>query len=373
MVGRVRRLASLTLLAASGAAVAGTAPPPDADALSRSLGRAFVAQSQHVGLSIGVIQGGDQKQFHFGTTDRTLRHAPGPDTIYELASLTKTYTGLLLATAVLEHKLALDDDVRRFLPPACQGLSFNGRAIRLVDLANHTAGLPKNVPAFVAGATPPQLLKQLGVPSREQFLAQLCSGRLEHPRGDGFAYSNAGSQLLGIVLEQVYGSPYDELIKRFFRVRLTMRDTVTEVRAEDLPRVAMRYDARGVAMPGLSFWAKLPAAAYLKSTIDDQLRYLRWNLDESDPVVALAHRVSYRGTDERGDDIGLAWFVGRQHGQRLVRHAGGSFGSTSYEALYPDAGIALVLLANDADPATERSLIAIADQLAAALLAGTRK
>lgn len=92
------------------------------------------------------------------------------------------------------------------------------------------------------------------------------------------------------------------------------------------------------------------------------------NLDASDPAVALARRVVFRHTGERGDDIGLFWFLNRtRDGMRLVRHAGGSFGTTSFEILYPDAGIGVVLLANDADASTEQALSKMAVALAEAL------
>jgi CubicO group peptidase (beta-lactamase class C family) len=361
---------ALALVLSMPAPSSAAAPPPpgDIDALASSLGREFVAKAGHVGLSIGITRAGKRRRFNFGRSDADRARRPDSRTIYELASLTKSYTGMLLARAVVDRKLALDDDVRRYLPTACGGLAFDGHPIRIVDLANHTSGLPKNLPEFVANPTPERLLAQYGDMTRERFLNVLCGVTLERRPGARFAYSNAGTQLLGIVLETIYGSTYDDLVARFITRPLHMPDTGTSVAAANLHRVAKRYDGKGKPMPELSFWRHLPAAGFLKSTIDDQLRYLEWNLDESDPVVALAHRVSFRETDERGDDIALYWFVNRKDGRRLVRHAGGSFGSTSFELLYPDAKLGIVLLANDADASTERALSEIADKLAMALL-----
>jgi CubicO group peptidase (beta-lactamase class C family) len=348
----------------------GAAPAPrgDIDALASSLGQAFVAGPGHVGLSIGITQAGERRRFNFGRSDAGRPGRPDSRTIYELASLTKSYTGMLLARAVVERKLGLDDDVRRYLPAACKGLAFDGHPVRIVDLANHTSGLPKNLPAFVPNTTPERLLAQYGDMTRERFLEALSGVTLERRPGSRFAYSNAGTQLLGIVLENVYGASYVDLVGRFITGPLHMPDTGTSVTRAKLHRVAKRYDGQGKPMPELSFWRHLPAAGFLKSTIEDQLRYLEWNLDESDPVVALAHRVSFRETDERGDDIALFWFVRHKDGRRLVRHAGGSFGSTSFELLYPDAKLGIVLLANDADASTERALSEIADKLATALM-----
>jgi CubicO group peptidase (beta-lactamase class C family) len=358
----IRCLAGAWLLLVAGAAHAAS----DLDTLASALGKRFIDNPSHVGLSIGITDRGERKSFYFGSVERDRSVAPNAGTIYELASLTKSYTGMLLARAVLDRKLALDDDVRPYLPRACRNLVFRGHPIRIVDLANHTSGLPKNVPPFIANASPGQLLAQYGEMSRETFLRAVAGVRLTQRPGTRFAYSNAGVQLLGIVLERVYGMRYDALVARFIAAPHQMQDTTTVVAAQDQARYAKRYDGKGNAMPELSFWRHVPAAGFLKSTIADQLRYLEWNLDESDPVVALAHRVTFRHTAERGDDIGLSWFLNRQHGKRLVRHAGGSFGSTTFELLYPEAKVGVVLLANDTDASTEATLSDMADQLAEA-------
>jgi hypothetical protein len=103
----------------------------------------------------------------------------------------------------------------------------------------------------------------------------------------------------------------------------------------------------------------------LKSTVRDQLNYVQWNLEETNPAVALSHRTTLRDTDERGDDIGLYWFTKRlRDGTRVIRHGGGSFGSTSYFFLEPDVRTGIVLLANDADSSTESTLAAMAIDIA---------
>lgn len=345
--------------------------PASIEALATALGREFVARPEHAGLSIGIIAQGERHTFNFGRIDRHAATAPSARTIYELASLTKSYTGMLLAQAVTDGKLALDDDVRRYLPGSFPNLAFEARPIRIADLASHTSGLPKNLPAFPQGASPRELVRRQGVVTRRAFLEALAEARLATAPGTAFAYSNAGAQLAGIVLERVYGLPYEELVRRFITVPHAMPDTGMTVPPRDGARYAQRYDGKGAAMPELSFWRDLPAAGFLKSTVNDQLNYLQWNLDESDPVVALAHRVTFRHTEERGDDIGLFWFANRTaDGRRLVRHAGGSFGTTTFELLYPDANIGVVLLANDADASTEKALCEMADRLAGALAAG---
>jgi D-alanyl-D-alanine-carboxypeptidase/D-alanyl-D-alanine-endopeptidase len=361
-------IVAFNVVFATSISCAASPPVVDIDDMASAMGRDFVANPIHVGLSIGIIKDHEVRRFNFGSIDRNRPTPPDSSTIYELASLTKTYTGMLLAMAVNDGKIALDDDVRRYLPANCANLTFEGHPIRIVDLASHTAGLPKNLPSWVQGATPRQLLQLYGSSSRASFLQAVSKVQLKTRPGTVFEYSNAGAQLIGLVLERVYGSTFDELVQRMIATPHGMPDTGTAVASREHARYASRYDGNGQTMPELAFWRDLPAAGYLKSTINDQLRYLAWNLDETDPVVALAHRVSFRHTSERGDDIGLFWFVSStSDGRRLIRHAGGSFGTTSFELLYPDAKIAVVLLANDADASTEKRLAEIADKLAKAL------
>jgi D-alanyl-D-alanine-carboxypeptidase/D-alanyl-D-alanine-endopeptidase len=191
MLGIPKRVISLALTIAAADCAACI---KEIDVLGVSLGRDFISNPIHVGLSIGIVANGEPRQFHFGRVDRRHAVALTGHMIYELASLTKTYTGMLLAQAVVDGKITLDDDVRRYLPPGFANLAFDGLPIRIVDLASHTAGLPKNLPAFPTDFTPRQLVRQQGDVSRATFLHALAQVRLAVRPGTVFAYSDAGAQ-----------------------------------------------------------------------------------------------------------------------------------------------------------------------------------
>jgi CubicO group peptidase (beta-lactamase class C family) len=338
------------------------------DTFVQAAGTEFVRDPRHVGLSIGITRDGVPHVYNFGTTDRAANILPSDRTIYEIASATKTYTGILLAQAVIDGRIRLEDDVHKFLQDPYPNLSYGGKPICIVHLANHTSGLPKNMLAVQKGTRPAQTLAMYGDYTQERFLQDLQRTKIVEVPGTRFQYSNVGAQLLGIVLERAYGRSYEELIRQFITAPNRMVDTSMTVPAKDAARVAKGYDGNGARMPELSFWRSIPAAGYLKSTVHDQLEYLQWNLDESNPVIALSHRATFRGTGEQGDDIGLFWYSNRlADGTRVIRHGGGSFGSTSYLFLIPAARIGMVLLANDADPSTESALAAIAVEIAGRL------
>ena len=103
-------------------------------------GQKFVHTPGHNSLSIGVIKNGITYSYHFAP-ENTAR--PTNKTIYEIASITKSFTGILLSHAILENKISLDDDVRKYLPDGFSNLNYKGVPIKIRHLVTHTSGLPK--------------------------------------------------------------------------------------------------------------------------------------------------------------------------------------------------------------------------------------
>lgn len=135
------------------------------------------------------------------------RRAMAPDTVFDLASLTKVMATLPAALLLLERgAFRLDDPVALFLP----GLAA-GSAVRVRHLLTHTAGLPP-----VAGAAPG--------PGREALLEHILATVLEHEPGDRAVYSDVGFILLGRVVEQVTGWPLDRVAREMVLGPLGLRE-----------------------------------------------------------------------------------------------------------------------------------------------------
>src|SRR6185312_591196 len=110
------------------------AEAPVAASVDRAVEAFLVACPQSVGISIGVCRGGRSWRFNYGRVAPGADTAPRSDTLYAIASITKTFTGTLLAQAQLEGRLKLDDDIRRYLDGDYPNLAFDGLPIRLCDL-----------------------------------------------------------------------------------------------------------------------------------------------------------------------------------------------------------------------------------------------
>ncbi|MGY3211981.1 serine hydrolase domain-containing protein [Mucilaginibacter sp. HD30] len=330
------------------------------------IGRRFIQTPGHIGLSVGIIKYGKPFSYHFGSTEKNKGIQPTDRTMYEIASVTKSFTGILLAHAILEKRISLNDEVRKFLPQMSSNLTFRGVPVRLRDLVTHTSGLPKFIPALEKDRSPGQMMARYSNFSTAQFLDSLAKFRLTELPGKRFIYSNADAQLIGIILEKVYHQRFAEILKQYITDPQRMADTKLEITEWDKPRLAVGYNHNGNPMPRLTWWKNVPAAGYIKSDIADMLNYLKLNLNEKDPAIALAHRPIVQVKEEGADSIGLFWFIKKPaSNQRIIYHAGGSFGTTSYCEIRPGEKSGIVLLANDASPGTEQELKKIAALLLA--------
>jgi serine-type D-Ala-D-Ala carboxypeptidase/endopeptidase len=231
---------------------------------------------------------------------------PTNSTIYELGSVTKTFTAYLLAQAITEGRLHLQDDVRKYLDGTYPNLAYQGHPITIENLANHTAGLPKFLPRLDQTQTADQILATYPDISGAQLLSELARFTPDTIPGTRFIYSNADAQLIGLILEKVDGQSYAELLHRYITGPLGMTDTRLTVPDKDTGRVAVGYNAKGAIMPKLRFWRSLPAAGYIKSTTADMVKYMQFYLDEKNAIVRLSQRVTFHNTGEHDADIALS-------------------------------------------------------------------
>jgi D-alanyl-D-alanine-carboxypeptidase/D-alanyl-D-alanine-endopeptidase len=331
---------------------------------------AFMAEPRAVGLSVGVIHGGACRGAHFGMAGKRHRRRADERTLYPVASLTKTFTGTLLARAQADGKLGLDDDIRKHLDGDYPNLAFQGQPIRLHHLVNHVSGLPRLLPDrpearpdFPSLVPYPERLRALVAASnRAGFYAGLHRVTLEAPPGSRFEYSNAAAQLAGHILERRYGSSFGTLVRRHIAAPLGMRDTCIVPTAAQRRRLVEGYDEAGAPQP--YFPDRTQAAGALKSTLADMLAYARWHLAERDPAVRLSHRP----LDRIGDyTAGLNWQILERDGRRAIFQDGSHPGFACLLVLYPESEAAIVLLSNEIDSGTMERLRTLANGIAAGL------
>lgn len=326
--------------------------------------KVFFADTCRVGVSLAVVDGGKTSPhfYDYGSTLRGRRQLATADTLYELASVTKTFTGMLAAKAVHDGRMALDADFRTYLPGAWPNLQRDGHPITLRTLATHTSGMPRDIPDTDVAMNDPDVASR---PARllaverdftpADLPAALHKAILRSVPGETEAYSNAAMKVIAMGVAHVYGTPFEAVLRSAVLDPLKMTDTGFTVSESQHARLATGYDRKGIPAPYHTLNAGPSWGLY--STTRDMARYVARHLDEADPVIAQAH-ARIRG--DVMDGRGMIWNEALDHGERILWHGGGSFGMSSQVVLYPKTGQGFVLLANDTCPGTEGALKALA-------------
>jgi D-alanyl-D-alanine-carboxypeptidase/D-alanyl-D-alanine-endopeptidase len=193
---------------------------------------------------------------------------------------------------------------------------------------------------------------------RSQILAVLHEAQLRDAPGEKEAYSNAGFLVVGFGLEKVYAQSFSQLMSRAILVPLGMTSTGFSLRSSDRYRLVKGYDRYGRIMPYHPLNAG--AAWGLYSSTEDLAKFIRWQLNEKDPVANQSHQPLI-GSER--DGVGMAWQLAYDGDQPMVWHGGGSFGTSAQVVLFPKQREGYALLANDTCKGTEGALRDIAVSL----------
>ena len=333
---------------------------------SEELVQVLAARQWHSGLVVGVVRGGQRNILCLGTLGLASRQPPHADTVFPIGSITKTFTGILLADMVGRGEVGISDPVSRYLPPGATAPGWPGREMTLLDLATHTSGLPRMPPYMGPSATKLltwQLLRdRYRGHSPEELFGHLDEISLSADPGTSFAYSNLGMGLLGHVLERAAGVSYEKLIRRRITAPLGMPSTQIELTPSLSSRLAPGFfDTWHLGWVGVEFPARrweypvLQGAGALVSSGEDLLRFLEANLRAPATTLGDAIRQSHfrrRERDGQGGGIGLGWHLTPLPDEQgeLVWHSGATSGYTSFLGFLPRRELGFFILNNTAEP-----------------------
>jgi len=306
-------------------------------------------QHQSVGIVVGVIDSTGRRTISYGSFDTGDKRTLSGDTIFEIGSVTKVFTSLLLADMVKRGEVALTDPVVKYLPPGVKMPERNGRQITLVDLATHTSGLPPMPSNF----NPKDSANPYVDYSVEQLYQFLSSYQLTRDIGSQYEYSNLGGGLLGHVLARRAGMDYEKLVRSRICEPLGMRSTAITLSEEMKNRFAVGHDA---TMKNVAYWdvPTLAGAGALRSTVNDLLTFVAANLGfvKSPLGPAMAAMLAVRRPTGMPDlEIGLGWHILTRDGHEIIWHNGGTGGFRSYIGFERRRGTGIVVLSNAETPA----------------------
>ncbi|MGB7325574.1 MAG: serine hydrolase [Rubripirellula sp.] len=306
-----------------------------------SLAKPYVDSETVTGLSVGVVKAGQTTQVHLGKTSAS-GETPDPDTVYEIGSASKVFTGILLGDAVVRGDVQLDQAAQELLPPSVTMPKGKQREIKLIDLSTHMSGLPRlpdNMPSLTSKDPYADYTSKLAY-------AFLNSHQLIREPGAKQEYSNFAASLLGQLLCQKAGKSYDELLAERITVPLGMADTRVELNASMKSRLATPHDSSGSVDSNWGF-ADMPGAGGIRSTTTDMLKFAQACLETPDnptgKAIEMAWKEHYAGG--RGEaKMGLGWHFAGDGSTRW--HNGQTGGYHSMVMVNRQLGSAVVVLTN---------------------------
>jgi CubicO group peptidase (beta-lactamase class C family) len=278
------------------------------EAIRDILRRRIDVEKRATGMAVGIVEHGRRRVIVYGKQDSGDARYVAANTLFEIGSVTKIFTALLLADMVHRKELQFDDPVDRYLPSGFRTPQRNGRAITLADLATHTSGLPYFPFSPISTPNPLKALARFTDSDLRSWLAGLT---LSRDPGAQWEYSNVGYGLLGLALANKAGTTYDALLNRRIIGPLRLKDTTLHPTGEATRRLAAGHDPKLAPIPPLDLGIFAPAGA-LRSTVENLLSFLSAVLPNSrSPLEAPAQLLLSirRAAPAAGGEQALGWDV----------------------------------------------------------------
>ncbi len=294
------------------------------------------------GAAVGLVNEHGTQTAGYGKISAKNPAAPAADTEFEIGSITKVFTGLVLAQLVEEHRVTLDEPLQKLLGDSMHVPGGKDREMTLVDLSTHSSGLPRMPGNF----RPKDQTDPFADYTVEQMAEFLAAHKLRRQPGDKYEYSNLAVGLLGHALALKCGQSYEEMVRQRICQPLDMRETCITLNEAQQARLAAGHDFDNHPAANWSI-PTLAGAGALRSTTGDMLKFLAANLGFTktpfDAALAASHVVHFKLP--QGAGVALGWHV---MADGVIWHNGGTGGYHSYAGFLPAKKAGVVVLSNTA-------------------------
>jgi len=302
-----------------------------------------VDEGRAVGIVLGLMEAdGTTRIVSYGDAGSYARPL-GEKSVFEIGSITKVFTGILLADMAARGEVSLTDPVAKYLPEGVTMPSRGGREITLLDLSTHYSALPRLPDNF----SPSDAANPYADYTVKQMYTFLSGYELTRDIGSEHEYSNLGVGLLGHVLARVSGGSYESLVRERILKPLGMTRTGI-VLDEDMQNwMANGHDQEGnvVALWDIPTFA---GAGALRSDAGDMLVFLAANTGPAETQLERSMRDSHEEQQRLNESraIGLNWVVQYVEDEKILWHNGGTGGFRTFIGFDPAKSVAVIVLTN---------------------------
>ncbi|HLK18934.1 MAG TPA: serine hydrolase [Bryobacteraceae bacterium] len=316
----------------------------DANEIRAMLENRIDVGKKAVGIVVGTIDEKGRSVIGYGRLAKDRDQKPDGDTVFEIGSITKVFTSLILADMVERGEVKLDDPIAKYLPASVTVPSRNGKQITLLDISMQISGLPRMPNNF----KPADFANPYADYSEAKLYEFISGYKLTRDIGEKYEYSNLAVGLLGHALALKAGMSYEKLVKTRILDPLGMSDTSITLSESQKKRLATGHNE---ALSPVKNWDldALEGAGALRSTANDMLKFLAANLELTDsPLKPAMRRMRsvHRETGVPDLEIGMAWHVWHKFGSNIFWHNGGTAGYRSYAGFDPAKKTGVVVLCN---------------------------
>jgi D-alanyl-D-alanine-carboxypeptidase/D-alanyl-D-alanine-endopeptidase len=295
----------------------------------------------NAGIVVGIITSDGTTFYSYGVNSLKTKELVDENSVFEIGSISKTFTAILLADMVVKGELNLDDPLQQLLPNGITAPTRNGESIKLYHLANHTSSLP-SLPDNLT----PRRVNPFGDYSEEKLYAFIDGYELTRDIGSEYEYSNYALGLLGHVLANKNQMSYEEIMVEVIAKPLTLENTSTLFTPEIKENLAMGH-SNGFEVENWDLDA-LAGAGAIRSTAVDMLNYLAANMGIKKSNLYSAMQLSHKNSRSEGSTpiVGLAWHTRLRDELEIVWHDGGTAGYATFAGFIKGGDKGVVVLSN---------------------------
>jgi CubicO group peptidase (beta-lactamase class C family) len=302
-------------------------------------------------ISVAIYKDGYTYHNYYGEIDPGAENLPNDTTLFEIASITKIFTGSLMARAVIDKKVSLDIDIREFLPGDYPNLEYDSKPVTIHSLVTHTLGFktPQKLDSVYTEIFAGNYGKKPIDYGMDDLFVELQTVELNHTPGTFYDYNNVGPDLAAYILEQVYKKSYPDILKELLD-EIGMENTYLQEYDKYKDRLINGYTESG-ELATKDENPLLGGASGIITTLPDLMKFMKYQLESDNPFIKESTRSLYQNEEE---ELGYMWDLGyaEEEGFYYLK-SGTSNGVQSILLLCPDSDYGQILLMNNtSDKAT---------------------